>query len=285
MTAMERDGLVYGMPEAEYHGAPGELSSTGAKLLLQAPAKFKHQVVDGNRVHKDAYDVGTAVHTKVLGAGILPVTCPEELLASNGAMSTAGARAWKAEQQAAGVPVVSVAELKMIDAMAESVLAVPTARALLEAPGNPEVSAFATCPETGVRLRARFDRLPSELAVAVDLKTTAGSAHETEFAKTIFNFGYDVQGGQYEDTLRYATGRQVEFVFIVVETSAPYLVNVIAMPHTYMEMGRAKSMEARRRYAHGMATGEWPGYSDQIKRPDPPMFAVYDFQDNYEGTV
>ena len=41
---MKREGLVYGMPEAEYHGGRDELSSTGAKLLLDCPAKFKHEV-------------------------------------------------------------------------------------------------------------------------------------------------------------------------------------------------------------------------------------------------
>ena len=136
-------------------------------------------------------------------------------------------------------------------------------------------------------MRGRFDRLPDDLDVAIDVKTVgqSGGAAESEFTRQIFNFGYDVQGGQYLDTLKYATGRDVDFAFIVVEMVAPYLVNVITMTHTYLEMGRVKSMEARRRYRHGLDTGEWPGYSIDIKRVEPPMFAVYDFQDNYEGKL
>lgn len=284
---MKRDGLVLGMSEDEYHGGgSAELSSTGAKLLLDAPARFKHVVIDGNRTEKKVWDVGTAVHTRVLGTGSGAVAYPEELLSASGAI-IAKSKEWAAEQRAAGLVPVKQHELDQINAVAESLLAHPTAKTLLEAPGSPEASVFASCPETGVRLRGRFDRLPDELDVAIDVKTVgqSGGAAESEFTRQIFNFGYDVQGGQYLDTLKYATGRDVDFAFVVVEMVAPYLVNVITMTHTYLEMGRGKSMEARRRYRHGLDTGEWPGYSIDIKRVEPPMFAVYDFQDNYEGNL
>ena len=281
---MKRDGLVLGMPEDVYHGGGGaELSSTGAKLLLDSPARFKHVILDGNRTEKRAWDLGTAVHTKVLGTGSGAIAYPADLLSASGAI-VAKSKEWAAWQRAAGLVPVKQHELDEINAVAESMLAHDTARTLLEAPGSPEASVFATCPETGVRLRARFDRLPDDLDVGLDVKTVgrAGGAAESEFAKQIFNFGYDVQAGQYTDTLKYATGRDLDFAFIVVEMVAPYLVNVITMTHTYIDMGRVKSMEARRRYRHGLDTGEWPGYSPEIKHVEPPMFAVYDFQDNYE---
>ena len=287
MTEMKREGLVLGMDEDEYHGGGGsELSSTGAKLLLQAPALFKDQVLDRNRVEKKAWSLGTAVHSKVLGVGAETVACPPGLLASNGAMSTKDAKAWKAVQEAAGKTVVSASELAKIKAASEAVLAHPDARAILELEGDAEASVFATCPETGVRLRGRFDRLAKNHALAGDLKSVgrAGGANEAEFLRTVFSLGYDVQAAQYIDTLNYATGRDVEFVFIVVELTAPHLVNVIRLSPQYLEMGRAKSMEARRRYKHGLETGEWPGYPYGIKEVEPPMYAVYDFQDNYEDS-
>ncbi len=277
--ASKREGLVYGMPEPEYHAPKDELSSTGAKLLLQSPAKFKHVVIDGHRPHKDAWDLGTIIHGLVLGTG-----WDVEELDYPDFRTNAAKEARDKARDAGKIPVLKH-KMTHPKQVAESVLAHPTARGLLEAAGHPEVSAFGTCPETGVRLRARFDRLPTDLDVAVDLKTVGkdGGAETSVFAREIFNFGYDVQAGQYVDTIKYAAGREVDFAFIAVETTAPYLVNVVTMTHDYLEMGRTKSMEARRRYAHGMETGEWPGYSGDIKRVEPPMYAVYDFQDNYEG--
>ncbi|MEB4614034.1 PD-(D/E)XK nuclease-like domain-containing protein [Leucobacter sp. M11] len=273
MTA--RDGVVYDLPEEEYHAPKDELSSTGAKLLLDSPAKFKHSFLDSNRVHKKAWDLGTVVHAKVLGVGWEV----RELDFEN--YRTKAAQEARDETREAGLVPMLKHELAGAYAVAEAVLANPTARKLLEYESSPEVSVFSTCPETGVRLRARFDRLTDDRPLAIDLKTTAGSAAATEFARTIHNFGYDVQEAQYGDTLLYATGRDVEMVFIVVETAAPFLVNTIMIPQVWREMGRAKSMEARRRFRHGIDTGEWPGYSPEIKRPEPPMFAVYDYQDNY----
>ncbi len=280
---MEREGLVYGMDEITYHAPKDELSSTGAKLLLEAPAKFKYQVIDGHREHKDAYDLGSAVHARVLGVGSTVKEYPEEHLTPSGNVSTKAATvAWAEEQRAEGFVLISPGEAVKVQQMYDSIMANVDARVLLEADGDSEVSAFATCPETGVRLRARADRLPKKHNVIIDVKTVAGSAAEVEFAKTIFNLGYDVSAGQYIDVFNYVEGFERDFVFIVVEKSPPYLANVVMMTHAYIEMGRTKSMESRRRYKRGIERGEWPGYSG-LHRVEPPMFAVYDFQDKYES--
>jgi hypothetical protein len=110
-----------------------------------------------------------------------------------------------------------------------------------------------------------------------------GGAKESVFMKQIFNFGYDVQGAQYVDSLKYATGRVVGFRFLVVETVAPFLTNVIDMAPQYMELGRDKSMIARKRYVHGIETGEWPGYPYGVKTVDAPNMAIYDYEENYDN--
>lgn len=277
---IERKGLVLGLPETEYHAPKDELSSTGAKLILESPAKFKHQVLDGNRVHRDAYDLGTAVHTKVLGTGAQPVTCPPELLASNGAMTTKAAREWKAEQQAAGRPVLSVADLAQADGMTEAVLAHPVARKLFERAGNAEVSVFDE--RTGVKRRCRFDWLPDDGGIAVDLKTTL-DASKAGFSKSAAKFGYHVQRGFYLDILKHATGRELDMLFVAVEKEPPYLVAVHQFEPEFADMGEMEALEALDIYRRCMATGEWPGYPEEINMLTPPMYAIYDYQDRYES--
>lgn len=277
---MKREGLVYGMPEAEYHGGSGELSSTGAKLLLDCPAKFKHEVIDGHRVHRDAYDIGTAVHTKVLGVGAEAVSCPPELLDKSGGMRTADAKAWKAEQVAAGRPVLSVEQMTEVDAMAEAVLAHPLARELFERPGHAEVSIFDEVD--GVKRRGRFDYLPDDGGVAVDLKTTL-SASRKEFAYATAKFGYHIQRGHYLDMLERVTGRDLDMRFVLVEKTAPYLVAVHPLNEQYAEMGLAEAMEAVTIYRRCMADDFWPGYPMDMRPVEPPMGAIYEYQDRYES--
>lgn len=279
MGSVKREGVVYGMPEQEYHAPKDELSSTGAKLLLESPAKFKYQVLDGNRVHRDAYDLGTAVHTKVLGTGAQPVTCPPELLSSNGAMTTAAAKAWKAEQIEAGIPVVTVAELAKVEAMAEAVLAYQPARMLFERPGNPEVSVFDEF--LGVKRRCRFDYLPDDGGIAVDLKTTV-DASTGGFARSAAKYGYHLARGMYLHILKQVTGRDVDMLFVAVEKEPPYLVAVHRLSPEFAEMGETEALEAVDVYRRCMLSGEWPGYPAVVNMLEPPMFAVYDYQDKYE---
>lgn len=277
---MKREGVVYGMPEQEYHAPKDELSSSGAKLLLESPAKFKYQVLDGNRVHRDAYDLGTAVHTKVLGVGMSAVSCPPELLDKTGGMRTAAAKEWKQEQQDAGRPVVTEAELTVIDAMAESVLAHPTARMLLERDGHAEVSVFDEY--LGVKRRGRFDYLPNDGNIAVDLKTTV-DASKHGFASAAAKYKYHVQQSHYADILRRATGRDVGMLFIVVEKTAPYLTAVRKLDTQFVEMGQTEALEAVDTYKRCMDAGVWPGYPDEPEEIQPPMYSIFDFQDRYES--
>lgn len=272
---MDRTGVVYGMPEAEYHAPKDELSSTGAKLILDAPARYKHVVLDGNREEKDSFDLGAIVHAMVLGTG----WGVRELDFEN--WRTKASQEARVEARAEGLIPVLKHELVKPRAMAEAVLAHPVAGPLFEQAGASEVSAFGTCSETGVRLRARADRLV-EGGPIVDLKTTAGSAKPEEFARTVFKYGYDLQDALYEEIFGLACGWAGEFKFVVVETRAPHLVSVVKLRDDYLDMGRDKAMKARRVYAECMAAGYWPGYPSGEHVVEPPMMAVYDHQDNYE---
>lgn len=275
MTA--RDGIVLGMPDDEYHSGP-ELSSTGAKLLLKAPATFRHYI-ENERAPKTVFDVGHAAHAKVLGVGAGVVEYPAEHLTPSGNVSTKAATLeWAATQRALGLTPISPDEAGRVHAMSEAILAHPAAKALLEQEGDPEVSLFATDPETGVRLRARYDY---RAAIAADLKTTAGSASPTEFARSVFRLGYDVQDSHYRYTDQLICGADRPMVFIVVEKDAPHLVGVHQLDRDFIEMGAAKAARARHLFAQASTTGVWGGYPTEITLTTPPMYAIYDYQDNY----
>src|SRR5690606_11916220 len=109
--------IIHGMPDAEYHTRP-ELSSTGARLLLDSPAKFKYRM-DHPQPGKRDYDIGHAAHAKILGVGSGTIGYPEEHITPSGNVSTKAATvAWAEEQRALGLVPVSPWDVAKVNAMA-----------------------------------------------------------------------------------------------------------------------------------------------------------------------
>ncbi|WIE65922.1 PD-(D/E)XK nuclease-like domain-containing protein [Curtobacterium sp. MCLR17_036] len=265
------------LPEAAYHAHPA-LSSTQARKLLDSPARYQWDR-DHPQAPKKEFDLGTAVHSKVLGVGAPTVAIPDELLASNGAASTRAVKEWIEQQRAAGNTPVKQSVAEQVRAMTESVLAHPIARALFEQPGNAEASVFATDPDTSVDMRARFDYLPdftAEHPVAVDLKTTAKSAAPDAFSRVVADHGYYVQQEWYLHAWGLATGDfTAQMEFVVVETEPPYLVNAYPLASEFAEIGQAKVRQALAIYAACDAAGEFPGYPINPDPLQPPTWLMF----------
>lgn len=270
-------GIIPDLPEADYHARP-ELSSTGARLLLDSPARFHYRQTHPEPTRKE-FDVGSAVHAKVLGVGASITVIPDDILATNGATSTKAAKEFIENARIAGLIPVKQAVADEIDAIVESVMAHPMGRALLEQDGTPEASLFATDPDTGVDLRARFDFYAH---IGVDLKT-GRDASKWGFERAVATHGYDVQQEHYRHIRRLITGETNPFVFLVVEKEPPYLVAVHRLDAEFEEIGAVKAATARRIYADCLATDEWPGYPADIQLLSPPIFHIADFQENYDS--
>lgn len=283
------EGVIHGLDEATYHARP-ELSSTEARLILDSPAKYRWKKDHPPLVAPSKkFDVGSAVHSLVLGTGYEAVPIPAEYLAANGAASTTAAKNFIAEVRAMGKIPLKEAEFQPIKDMAESVLANPSAGALFSQEGTAEVSVFATDPVTGVACRARFDFLPtqgSRRIVAVDLKSTADASPEA-FEKSIANYGYDTQRAHYLDVYSWATGpmpvgMEPELVFVAVEKEPPYLTAVYQLTPQWAAMGHTKAAHARALYADATQSGVWPGYPTEINFIAPPQWALYKHEEKYK---
>lgn len=273
--------IVLDMDEEMYH-ARSELSSTGVRRLLDSPARYQWDMT--HRTESVAYDVGHATHSRILGVGSPVVDIPDEHLTPSGNVSTkAAAKEWLAEQRAAGLVPIGAADRALIDGMAEAVLAHPAARDLLEGPGNPEVSAFATDPETGVALRARFDRLADD--VAIDVKTTAGSAGPLGFAREAARHGYPIQEAHYADVLELIGGERLPMAFVVVEKRRPHLVAVHYFDDITRLTARELAAKARAIYAECTATDTWPGYSSEPYTTQLPVWWLDQNDDDLELTL
>lgn len=279
--------IHYDMPETEYH-ARAELSSTEARLLLESPAKYRWKKDNPPLIDASTkFDIGTAVHTKVLGTGAKTIVYPPEHLTASGNPSEKAATVeWLAEQRAQGLVPITPQWNTAVSAMTESVLAHPGAKQLFAQPSDAEVSIVTEDPIHGVPVRARFDLLPTAFSlgapsrVAVDVKTSA-DASPNGFTKSIANYNYDVQRAWYVDALRYETGEDAELVFVAVEKEPPYLVGVYQLPTIWKQMGHTKAAAARRIYAECVTAETWPGYGDDVQLLSPPNYIIYNFEEQY----
>jgi hypothetical protein len=278
--------IIYALPEEEYHSRP-ELSSTGARLLLPeykgSPKKYQWSLT--HRRTSRAFDLGHAVHAKVLGVGLGIVTYPDEHLTPSGNPSTKKETlTWADEQRTAGFTIVSPQEAQAVDAMAEAVLAHPIASAIFEVSEHREASVFSEID--GVPVRARFDALSGETKrgiYGVDLKTT-DDATRLGAERSVSKWGYDFQQAWYEDVYEASEGRPIDnFYFVCLEKSGPYEVAVFGVSEMWKQMGRTKGAEARRVYRECVESGQWPGYAEEIQFLDPPAWAVIEHEMRYES--
>lgn len=255
--------IVEGLAEREYHAAPG-LSATGMKWLLRSPKHYQQQI--SHRVERATFDLGHAVHAKVLGVGMDIAVIPDELLASNGAVSTKEAKAFIVDARANGLIPVKADVLTQVDTITEAVLGNPKAATLLSLPGETELSIFAVDPDTGVPLRGRLDRLatlPGGRLVNVDLKTTT-DVRRHKLMRSIEDYGYDIQSETYKRLLRLSYDADVAPTHLVfVEVDPPHEVRVVQLAHEdWIDGGQRKMRRAINIYARCMSTGVWPGDDD-----------------------
>lgn len=289
MTAptAEPTGLIHDIPDAEYHAMPG-LSATGMKWILRSPKHYR-QMID-HRVEKTAFDFGHAVHAKILGVGMNVAVIPDGLLAKNGAASTLEAKAFIAQARADGLVPVKSDVVTEVDAIAEAVLAHPKASPLLALPGDPEVSLFGTDPDTGVHLRGRIDYLArtSDQVINVDVKTT-NDVRRHKIARTITDFGYDIQSEAYRHLLLINGLDPAPTHLIFVEKDPPHEVRVVSLANPLWALGGERAMRrAIELYAKCMATDTWPGDDDQpgeVEAIDPPGYYLYDDDQDLELTL
>jgi hypothetical protein len=254
---------IHELTEVEYHADLGALSSSGAKLLLppSTPATF-HWLAQHpeDRRQSDAMDLGTAAHRAVLGAGrtVTYVQADD--------WRTKAAREQRDLARASGGVALLDKHRPKVDAMAAALRGQPLAAGLLNRPGQPERSLYAEDPDTGVMLRARLDYLPDVVPgkrLLITEYKTAESADPTVFGRACVNYGYHLQAAWYR---RMAILLELDpdpaVLFIVQETTPPYLVTVLEMPYQALVIGDRLNRQAIDTFAFCRRTDHWPGHSD-----------------------
>jgi hypothetical protein len=266
-------GLYPDIPEDVYHGdcvEGGSLSVSGAKLLLQAPAKFDYARRHPHKSTK-AMELGTTVHAFVLGKGaeILEIGFDD--------WRTKAAQAERDNATDHGLVPMLRKDYQRARTIADAVLKHPTAGGLFTE-GDAEVSMFWRDAEFGIWLRGRCDYMTyfGQTPTIVDFKTTADASQE-EFARSVYKYGYHRQDPHYREGWAVLLGcdpDDIDFVFAAVETEPPYLVAQYRVIPAHAELGREQNRIARERFRDCLKADRWPGYSEEIEDLELPRYGV-----------
>lgn len=248
---------VWNVSAEEYHAdSANSVSRSELKDFGISPALYfgRHVMGDYPREESASLDFGTALHGLCLEGDSGVVVIPEHVLSKSGSRSGG---AWKDfEEQHAGKILMKSHEFAPVEKMLAAIQRHELARTLMfDRAGQNEVSFRWYCKDTGIRRRARLDRLLDD-EVIVDLKST-NDCRPGEFVKSIVKFGYHSQAAYYQDAIESLIGKRIPFVFVAVEKKPPYGCECVRLDEEFLEIGREENLRLLERLADCRNSGNW----------------------------
>lgn len=253
--------MFAGIPHKDYLSAPGTSNST-LKHIRPTPAHLQHYLT-----HKDeevaSWDqiAGTLVHSAIL--------LPDEPLPqiaiqpkTKGFANSNEGKAWIAEQESAGRIVMGEDKFKTVQ---RCIIGAQKCQLLCDIvkDSDCEVSLWderqvelnEAAPVVPLLLKCRFDILPRDAKLILDVKTT-DDASEDEWQRAVERHGYHRQAAWYIDLL----GEQRAWFFALIEKPTGF-VRITQLHPAAIDAGRKENERDLQKLAWCVANNEWPGYS------------------------
>jgi hypothetical protein len=251
---------VSSIDRAAYDSIRDRVNFSTLKLMAKSPAHYRERIQNPPGPDSDAMRLGRATHLAVL---------EPDKFRSEVVQWTEGRRAGKAWEAFAAEhahhEILTPPEWETCLAIQRAVRASDSAsRYLLKGSAEQTVlweqtSVTEGFPEARHRCKGRLDWIAPD--ALVDLKTTRDASPEA-FGRSCFNFSYHAQAAFYSDGYEMATGYQLPFVVVAVETSAPFTVQAYRVPEEVIDMGRELYWSWLDRLDLCRRENRWPGYGD-----------------------
>ena len=286
-------GIFPTIPAAQYHQRRVDVASaSGLKQMLRSPAHFKHWATHPeDDKTSPALTFGRALHAAILepdvflrtyavveaGAPKYPTAAQWNAKKSN--PESEAAKAWWKEWEAnnAGRIRLSLDDYDRAQRMADSARSHPVAAGLVVG-GDREITFRWVDEATGLQCQSRAD-LYARGEFLMDVKSCRDASAEG-FARAVAGYHYDLQAAHYVEGVR-ACGDSIRwFVFLAIESEAPYVCQPFVLDAKAEERGWNLRQRAITRQAECLRTGRWPGYSEQLGEVHLPTFAFYNLEDN-----
>lgn len=262
-----------------YHAHPA-ISKSNLFKMSKCPAIFKYEL-EHPPEQTDAMRLGSAFHKIVLE--------PDGFNDEFAVLPILDRRTKKGKEEylsfldgAENKTVITQEQYQIICDMKASVMASKYAKFLVT---NSEVEqSFYWVDElTGIEVKCRPDSrkiMKDGTGIITDLKSCT-SARNDDFLRDCIKFGYDLQTYQYKTGVELETKIPHDFVFIAVEKTPPYAVNVLKADPLMLRRGEELFREYLGIYADCLQTGNWydyNGFSGQINILGLPNWIAKDYE-------
>ena len=263
--------LVIDMPSDDYHAYPA-WNKSSLDLIARSPAHYKFSAP---REDSRAMEIGSAVHAAVLE----PEVFKRDYILLQDVTDRRSSVYKEAVKVHGSALVLTGTEAVMVECIRETVQ-----HDIIRRPGHAEITAFATCSETGLLIKCRFDYL-TLCGAAIDLKTTQ-DARPAEFANSVYNYRYHVQDAFYRHVYRHATGKELSsFSLLAVEKDAPYFSAVYELDQDAQEVGKYYAMRDLKTAAECERSCSWPMPSVKDEPLQLPSWAYSQYESDIEESI
>ncbi|PKH21442.1 exonuclease VIII [Enterobacterales bacterium CwR94] len=228
-------GIYHYISNADYHKDPA-IGSTTIKSISVSPANLYFNPFKGS---KSAH-IGTAIHAALLE----PELFARDFILRPDITSRASKEYKAIASEFDAERIIVGSEVDTITQMINSSRLNGDFTDYLSAKGYSEISMFATCPETGLNLKCRFDRLSDSHPYPLDVKSCR-DASQRGFSQALGQYHYHVQAAFYLYVLKLVTGKEFnQFAFFAIENTAPYKNCMYYIGEESLELGRKIMFEA-----------------------------------------
>ena len=249
------------MPAKKYHAVKALSSSGISTLITETSSKFKLKFIDGVQEQKACYAIGSALHSLVLE----PDNFDNEFLVTNLDARTKTFKELVVNNS--DKTVLKQPDFENVKLMRHSIMNNPVAAKLLNFDGEAEASYFWKDKPTGIKCKARLDKLIPDYKgkiVIVDLKTTA-DASPHGFEKSMANFGYHRQAAWYSHAVANNMGKSPAlYIIIACEKTPPYDNACYIISREAIKTGWTECRQAIDIYKRCLNTDSWSGYPEGL---------------------
>ena len=226
MPSMTHPDVLWDVDDATYFADATANSQSMVKVHIESPMLYHGRYITGEFPPDPpgkALQAGSALHLAVLqpdkfDAGVIAAPdCDRR--------TKAGKELYAAFcEESAGKIVLSQDDYANVRRMADGVFASDMARGLLEHPRLTEQAFRWTDPASGLELKAKLDILipdAFDYALVLDIKSSKDPTPE-KFAKSVCEYGYDIQEAFYKRAASLFTGKPAVFAFVCIRSEPPF---------------------------------------------------------------
>lgn len=246
----------------DYRSSIGIPQST-LKGFAKCPAYVRWLEQEHKRPPTESQALGLMVEHLLFGIAFRHAISPFDSFKTN------EAKAWKAEQQANNITVLTQKAADEAAIMVEALHRNPEVEKLI-AHGRPSVALFGEHKATGLLRKGLLDFVPDDQFI-LDLKTSQDPS-EFGFGRQVASYRYDVQAASYSRLFEDVFNEKRTFVFIVVSNKEPFLTATYYLRPDQIASAEAQYEYWMKRYAECDAADHWPGYTSALTALNVPKY-------------